>query len=77
MKWISVNDKDPPKYEEILFCTADKEVWYGQCEGHEKLRKCTWKPIGMDLFLDTDSKTEDEKRVTHWMPIPEASERLK
>jgi hypothetical protein len=71
MEWISVKDHDPPKYEEILFCTADKEVWYGQCEGYEKLRKCVWKATGLNFWADSDSTTEDEHRVTHWMPLPD------
>lgn len=75
MEWISVYEdnveSNVPRYTDLLFCTANNEVYFGSCQGLEKLSKCIWAIPNSLLDFDTDPSTSDDLRVTHWMLLPE------
>jgi len=70
MKWISVKDKLPQKYQRVLV-TDGKQICL-----HYKQSFINWQDErGHDLYCScTENKDKCEFRegdITHWMPLPE------
>ena len=80
MEWISIWDKEPPKYETIIFCVGeidDEQFHFGQLCGEEKLRKCEFHSDVERRWYDCDTATPIDERVTHWCNVPETKVRAK
>ena len=58
-EWRTPQEDEPPKAERLLY-VVDGRVYVGEIYD-----------LGLtDGVFDCDPKTEDCKRVTHWMPFP-------
>jgi hypothetical protein len=66
MSWISVTEKLPPDYHEVLYCATfqrgNKELMTGHREKGDWTHCC--------LFYSS-MRLNDECEVTHWMELPE------
>ena len=65
-KWISVKDRLPPDYHEVLYCATflrgNKELMTGHREKGDWTHCC--------MFYST-MRLNDECEVTHWMELPQ------
>ena len=60
-KWISVSEKLPEKYEDVLACFMSKSG--------RKLITVAWTNTD-DGDWDCGEGFRDGEKVTHWMPLP-------
>lgn len=70
MEWIDIWKHEPPRNQEILFLTGDKEVHFGEIYSEEKLRKCSFRSYVTKEYYYCDKTTDFEDRVIYWYPIP-------
>lgn len=68
-KWISVNDRIPEQDVYVLCYYTDFGKHQYQTVGKLWSANGKW-----DLDIDSEYDIEDEKVVTHWMPLPEPPE---
>ena len=66
MSWISVKDKLPDDYNEVLYCAIDNMGTHEIMTGHREKGKWTH----CCLFYSTIT-LPSHISVTHWMPLPE------
>ncbi len=66
MEWISVKDRLPPDYHEVLYCATfqrgNKELMTGHREKGDWTHCC--------MFYST-MRLNGECEVTHWMELPD------
>jgi hypothetical protein len=67
MEWISVKDRLPKLYEDVLLYDG-YEVFAGNIRGIDKENLITWKAQPCDSECYGWYKDE---YITHWMPLPE------
>lgn len=65
MKWISVKDKIPENRKDVLICLSDSTIIIGQAIGH------MWSAYWQEGF---DKVNPKDRKVTHWMELPEVPE---
>ncbi len=58
-EWISVEDRLPDKYGDVICCTRKGTIW-----------QLTYNPT-YKLFNVSYDNVENAMDVTHWMPLPE------
>lgn len=67
MDWISVKERLPEVWADIIFFTSSSRlVWEGQLTDEE-----VWRSVATDGYNDpVVSVPHDYEDVTHWMPMP-------
>lgn len=58
-EWISVEERLPDKYGDVICCTRNGTIW-----------QLTYNPT-YKLFNVSYDNVENAMDVTHWMPLPE------
>ncbi len=69
LRWVSVKDRLPDEYVEVLYFAVDDMGVHEIMTGHREKGKWTH----CCLFYSTKI-LNDIVKVTHWMPLPEAPE---
>jgi len=74
MKWISVKERLPERYEDVLIYFKDDSTmsYLRDCNKHEDQGKCRCK-LKWHAYAE-DSFFYKVDRVTHWMELPKAPE---
>jgi hypothetical protein len=70
MEWKDIWKEEPPRNEEIIFMTGDKEIHIGEIFPDDKLRKCKFNSYNTKYYYECDLSTPYEERVIYWFPIP-------